>query len=776
MLVSVPDAVGVTHEAAQLRLELPQMARKMLAEKNGYWKLQSAMSIKALVELFDAQYRNLGNTPGLYGESYMPRAQFDDMKSRGALPPGATFIPQTYTVQGGGMFPGGAYTNPSLGTVSIPNDELPAVRVQKKAGDGYKTYLEKYDRACLKDSQLLARIEVDYGTWLTSPARKLVTEHDFDETTRQDGVYYALVVSKVTYGGPITDVGAGWYADFIKSDPLDKNNVLVRAMLGNQKDFFDWFKESDQRSKTVDEAKALFDVIEELEKDAKGGKLVGTLAHSLPYLRMLASAAGFGLMPLAGAAGVMLSKLKKVSPDLLKKMERLIVRVSVTSVTTSKIRATRVQVSEEQAKIYWREVAKASRADVGKSTRKVGESEVTNVTRSGALAMDLSGAKGNARIDVYVFESVTATTTTLAELPKGGEQLKEVARRVGSVLKQGGAVLSAGGAVIQLLCLSENLEKLRSGNDEVRVEAYLGLASAALGSSAALAEVSAAFAKQWEKLALSTGLKVVAGFASALSSALDGVTALTKMFSRNRNSDSAAAAAYGAQAFFFFSAALAGGAAVANAMGVLTVTGFGLSWTGWGLLLVALGVAAGYIAMMIQNTPAEDWVAGTVWGSKAWGSLAKEQDEMNKLLLGISVDFSYRNGVGDSLMRSMAVVGMGGLPSPQMSSYAVSREAWLSFSLNKALREKLTWSVQIYGNCRDGRTVLLTQRGSSLQAFPGTAAAALDGVEGGRPDVKDDGNTLIVSADLNTMTFKGASAKVRVESPEGDVLVEEQLP
>jgi len=116
------------------------------------------------------------------------------------------------------------------------------------------------------------------------------------------------------------------------------------------------------------------------------------------------------------------------------------------------------------------------------------------------------------------------------------------------------------------------------------------------------------------------------------------------------------------------------------------------------------------------------------------------------------------------------------LPSPQMSSYAVSREAWLSFSLNKALREKLTWSVQIYGNCRDGRTVLLTQRGSSLQAFPGTAAAALDGVEGGRPDVKDDGNTLIVSADLNTMTFKGASAKVRVESPEGDVLVEEQLP
>lgn len=107
MLVSVPDAVGVTHEAAQLRLELPQMARKMLAEKNGYWKLQSAMSIKALVELFDAQYRNLGNTPGLYGESYMPRAQFDDMKSRGALPPGATFIPQTYTVQGGVCSPGG---------------------------------------------------------------------------------------------------------------------------------------------------------------------------------------------------------------------------------------------------------------------------------------------------------------------------------------------------------------------------------------------------------------------------------------------------------------------------------------------------------------------------------------------------------------------------------------------------------------------------------------------------------------------------------------------
>ncbi|WP_167313386.1 T6SS effector BTH_I2691 family protein [Ralstonia insidiosa] len=776
MLVSVPDAVGVTHEAAQLRLELPQEAKKILAAKDGYWKLQSAMSIKALVEIFDAQYKNLGNTPGLYGESYMPRAQFDDMKNRGALPPGATFIPQAYTVQGGGMFPGGTYTNPSLGTVSIPHDELPAVRLQKKAGTGYTKYLEQYDRACESDSKLLARIETDYGSWLTSPARRLVTEHDFDETARQDGVYYAHVVSKVAYGGPITDVGAGWYADFIKSDPRDKNNILVRAMLGNQKDFFDWFKESDQRSKTVDEAKALFDVIEELEKAEKGGKLVGMLAHSLPYLRILASAAGYGLMPLAGAAGVMLSKLKKTPPDLLKKMEVLIARISVTSVTTSKIRATRVQVSEEQAKIYWREIARASKGDIGKSTRKVGESEVTNVTRSGALAMDLSGPKGSARVDVYVFESVTATTTTLAELPKGGEQLKEVARRVGKVIKEGGAVLSAGGAVIQLLCLCENLEKLRNGNDEVRVEAYLGLASAALGSSAALAEVSAAFSKEWEKLAVATGLKVVAGFASALSSVLDGVTAITKVISRSHNSDSAAAAAYGAQAFFFFSAALAGGAAIASAAGVLTVTGFGLSWTGWGFLLVALGVAAGYIAMMIQNTPAEDWVAGTVWGSKAWGSLAKEQDEMNKLLLGISVDFSYRNGVGDSLLRSMAVVGMGGLPSPQMSDYAASREAWLSFSLNKKLREKLTWSIQIYGKRRDGHTVLLMQRGSRLPAFPGTAAATLDGVDKGRPDVKDDGNTVIVSADLNTMTFSGASAKVRVESPDGDVLVEEQLP
>ncbi|MGT2434440.1 hypothetical protein ACU4HD_47840 [Cupriavidus basilensis] len=68
----------------------------------------------------------------------------------------------------------------------------------------------------------------------------------------------AHVVSKVAYGGPITDVGAGWYGRLCKgSDPRDKNNVLVRAMLGNQKDFFEWFKESDQRSKTVDEAKAL---------------------------------------------------------------------------------------------------------------------------------------------------------------------------------------------------------------------------------------------------------------------------------------------------------------------------------------------------------------------------------------------------------------------------------------------------------------------------------------------------------------------------------------
>ncbi|UNE64546.1 T6SS effector BTH_I2691 family protein [Xanthomonas oryzae] len=785
LIVSVPDAIGVTHEAAALRLTLPMKAKSMLGTSDGYWKLQSAMSIKAMVEILRAQYANLGDLPGMAGDpnTYMSRADFDARKANGTLPPGATFTPYTITASAGGMFGGGAFMNPGMGTVSIPADQQPAEQIQKKVGNGYKTFLSNYEQSCTEDSALLAKIEVDYGAWLNSAARKLVTEHDFDETTREDGVYYAQVVSKVTYGGAITDVAAHWYQAFMGDDPNEKNNILVRALLGNQKDFFQWFEELDQRSKTIDEIKGLLDLIEELEEKHQGSAVTGALARQLPMLRALATMWSSCLIPVASAAGLMLSKLKLTSPTLLKKLEWVIARISIVSVSSGDIKVTRVSATQQQAITYLRELARGGQAeDVNKSSQRVGQSDVVSVTRAGSLGIDVSGGRGDIRVDVFVFERVQAgiTTAALTQLPENLQELKRFARKVGEVLREGGAVISAGSGWLQVLALEDALKKLETGNDQDTFEGGMGLITAVLGSAAAAIEISTAFAAKWVEKAALLGLKIIAGAASALAAGFDAVVSASKALSRMAKDDYLAAASYGAQTLFYFAATGTGSLAVLYLAGFISTAGFGLSWTGWGILLIGLGLAAGYVAQLLQSAPAEEWAARTIWGgaSDKWGSLTREQEAMNKLLLGIEVDFSYRNGVGSSLLRSLTSSQMGtmgiGMKMQEEDNDIYYREAWLSLKIPKVLRERLDWTVQIYGFSNDGANNLLFERSS----HPTPASGVIkDGLRHEGPVVKqDDGETLIISAELNISKYKNASATVEVHTKAGEVLVSERLP
>ncbi|WP_353849522.1 hypothetical protein [Xanthomonas oryzae] len=39
-----------------------------------------------------------------------------------------------------------------------------------------------------------------------------------------------------------------------------------------------------------------------------------------------------------------------------------------------------------------------------------------------------------------------------------------------------------------------------------------------------------------------------------------------------------------------------------------------MSWTGWGLVLIGLGLMTGYVAMRLQDTPTEEWAAKSIWG------------------------------------------------------------------------------------------------------------------------------------------------------------------
>lgn len=781
MIVSVPDAIGVTHEAANFRITMPKKAKSML-KGNGYWKLQSALCIKGLVDTMQQQYSHIGNLSGMPGDpnTYMARDQFDAMKASGNLPPGATFMPQT--ISGTGMF-AGTYTNPSMGIVAIPEDELPAEQIKKKLGNNYQNFLDQYQSACNDDSRLLASIEPDYGAWLKSPARKLVTEHDCDDTTRQDGVYYAVLVCMACHGGHITDVGLQWFADFMRDDPGEKNNLLIRAMLGNQQDFFTWFKEKDQRSKTIDESKALFDVIEDLESKHKGGELVGALARNLPQLRALASLWSFSLVSLLSASCLALRRLKNPpSPDLIKKVELTIARIGVTSVSKNGIRATRVKASYQQSKFYWREVANAKKSadGGGQSTSRVGDTRTVSVSRSGGGAFDVSGKSGT--MEVFVFErvGVTATTTVVAQLPADMGELRKFARKVGELLREGGTVLSAAGGWLQILSLQDAIDKYKYGNDDERLDGILGIGSASLGCTAALLEIGQAAAKKWEAAGIALGTKFMIGAVSTISAGFDTVSAAMKTASRYGRDNPGAFTAYMVQTAFFAAATAAGAAGFFEALGALSMTGgFGLSWTGWGLVLVAFGMAAGYFAQLLQNQPAEEWAARTIWGraSDKWGSLAREQEEANKLLLGISVDFTYKDGFWDLAGRSMGAGMMGGLPMPasNASNPMDYREVYLRLRIPVGLRAQLDWVARIYGKRKKGGATLLLERaGGSVRpsgvAVGGSALAKLNAA------VKDQDQDIRLSLDLSVIEFSGAYAEVAVKTKDGDDVLSERLP
>ncbi|NHV24991.1 T6SS effector BTH_I2691 family protein [Burkholderia sp. D-99] len=780
MIVSVPDAIGVTYEAANFRITVPKKAKTMMTDK-GYWKLQSALCIKGLVETMQQQYSHIGNLSGMQGDpnTYMARDQFDAMKASGNLPPGATFMPQT--ISGSGMF-AGTYTNPSMGIVAIPEDELPAEQIKKKLGDKYQKFLDQYQSACNDDSRLLATIEPDYGAWLQSGARKLVTEHDCDDTTRQDGVYYAVLVGKVCHGGHKTDVGLQWYADFMKDNPDDKNNLMIRAMLGNQQDFFTWFKDKDQRSKTIDESKAFFDVIEELEKKHEGGQLVGALARNLPYLRTLASLWSYSLVSLLSASSLALRGLKNPpSPDLVRKVEVGIARIGIISATKDGIRVTRVKASYKQAKFYWREVANAKNSPEGggKSTSKVGDTRTVSVSRSGGGAFDVSGKGGT--VEVFVFEQVSVTTTAVAQLPADMGELRKFARKVGELMREGGAVLSVAGGWLQVLSLRDAMDKYRYGNDDERLEGILGIGSAAMGCATALFEVGNAAAKKWEAVGAALRTKILTGVAATIAAGFDAATAAMKAASRYTRDNMGAFTAYAVQTLFFLGATVASGAGFLEAIGVITVTGgYGLSWTGWGLVLVAVGMAAGFLAQLLQNRPAEEWAARTIWGSASdkWGSMAREQEESNKLLLGISVDFSYKDGFWDIAGRSAAAGMMGGLPMPggSNSNPMDYREVYLRLRIPVGLRAQLDWVARIYGKSKKGGTTLLLERTGGSARPSGLAVGGASALAKLNAGVKDQDQDIRLSLDLSVIEFSGAYAEVAVETKDGDEVLSERLP
>ncbi|NWC11979.1 hypothetical protein HX776_24650, partial [Pseudomonas agarici] len=94
-IVCLPDAVGITHEAAVLRSTLCNRASLWLSRQpEGSWRLQTAMSIEGLLREIDARGEARKAQLAEYAEYQgkpITRQAFEDAKKAASLPPDAQF-------------------------------------------------------------------------------------------------------------------------------------------------------------------------------------------------------------------------------------------------------------------------------------------------------------------------------------------------------------------------------------------------------------------------------------------------------------------------------------------------------------------------------------------------------------------------------------------------------------------------------------------------------------------------------------------------------------
>ena len=842
MIVSVSDAVGITAEAAQLRMTLCSSASQWVTQaaegdaEKAEWMLMSALSIEGLIEILDEQGEaKASEYPERYGHysgQRMTQDEFNQLKKEEALPPDARFHPTLYYR---GMSRE-ERQNLGTGTVEIPSTaqiERETESLKKKVlrkleaeGDSkaYRSFLDTYEEKVEEDREKLADVEKDYFACLDSDSRKQVTEYDFDEEDIIDGVYYCGCVSKLTYGGPMTDEGLGWYEQFLTDNPDDKENLLLRALLGNQKSAIaEWLA---NKKGPYGQLKSIVGELEKfLEVDPGTLSPAGraTLRY-LPYFKVLLAGYASPVLAVVGATATGLSKRQKIAAAFRQRLGILAALIGGHSNGRTPPALLTLKLPLPDAARFWRQQMGTLQSSVRKFSEVVRGDRVQSLVLDGAVALEAAGstAAGEIMVDVYLWasdlpEAIGDALEGAMDLPDRAAarasvgaaaagryvlrpasanlnavwqgaarvvtkaKLDVLARNSVTLASNGTALLAAGSGVFSAISLVDAWDSFKDGSREERQEAATSLLTSGLGLSAAFISIGAEIADQSAKQALKESLKRRAGIVGAVATLIDGIRGFFYVGEIRSRGDTDTAVGTLVQSFLLVGAA---GAGVATAMGFGSVSLLGLSITGWGLVLVALGIVVGFIIAALRDTPTEAWAAGTIWGGakNKWGSHAREQEELNKLLMGLQVDFNFRSrftnagNYGRALKRGVNPVrnfiqSSGELLRGERIGPVVTREAWARVMLPKALEDSIPWVLRIVAKRKDGREavvayyghdpergVFISRRRASREWDVTTVKPQLDSRREGQVWI------IVLSAQLDIDVYQSAWAEVVVYS------------
>lgn len=809
MIVSVPDPVGVTTEAAQRRITLCNSAAKWIATEKPNYLLQSALQIEGMLEIIEQNGKNRKAANATFANQQgrrVTRRQFDEMVQRGQLPRDAVFNHAVKKLSIRHYVP-----DPYNGTIDIPNEkqidyetnDLKAEILSKlehdKKGPKYKEFLKKYQARVEADTQLLAQFQKDYEAWLNSDARKLITQYDFDAKNHEDGVPYAECIVKITLGGPLTESGKKMFEPFLSADAANEESLLTRALLGNQETFFNWLTEVDQVSKGYDSIKTALD----LDPVKQALQIAGTSAAAYRAREAVRQ-----LLTVSSAVAAAKDQAGRITERFRYQLKLLTMAVMSKS-ETAPVTLVRISVTLGEATRMWHDMLGKLR-----QTAVSGERKIQSLLLDAAVAVELNGAPrtATAMTDVYLFvkgapdaafaqmkaAGVLAGRYVVQPAEIYGERLAKLAmktdltgasrlaRQSFGVMTSGTTVLAAGAGFLQILLVGKAWKAYAQGSTEQRQAAALSLLSAGLGVAAASLEIAAAAPRQAGKKALAEGIKKTAATLAVVATAVDAVQAAISAGRAYSDGDNKAMLGHAIQFALFLGAAGAGAAA---AFGSGSAVFLGLSATGWGLILVGIGVIIGFIVLLIKDKPPEKWAAKTIWGkaSSKWRSFEEEAEEANKVLLGVEVEYSNRMNILRNLGASSAMAQGSGMamlfnnakPEPY------TREAWLRMRMPTELAKKLPWELRIFAKSDAGDIMLGGVRHYGKGQTDELSDFKVAGVLDHKHETEEKGgvstHTLSVTVDAGRLKSGWATVRIFADtdtttSPDGDIaIVDEEL-
>lgn len=842
IILGVSDAVGMAHEAAHLRITLPSKAVKwLLAQQDGARRLQTAVTMVGLQEMLVQQanvreedFKQRNPVP-MYGMDLraenVTKTEFEARQKAGVVPSSATWSPIAMAING--PFGSGVVSSGQngYGNIKVLNGSFEAdarvliEKIKKKSSRkirdpttgkslGWEDFLVEFGRFSTEDKALRKRIQGDHRDLLRWPGRSIITDFDFDESNPADGVYYSQVVGKILHGGPIDDDAVEWYADYVKEDPSNKDNLLVRAMLGNQKEHFDqfvgWAGEDGQRSKASDIINNVLDLAEKLAENQQGGRASALAVKHIGILRLLARGYASPLMAMAGAVALGADRLNRSLPAGF--YDKLLALLSSIVKTGGGLTHLVIEAPLRLAGRAWRKMSVAFSTG-NKAAEKTAVAKVKSLVVGGGDALQLAGAgeaaERKVRLHLWTDRSESelralqakaepgqvsvtaqpapgsvsgprtgaALSAAAPPLAIGSVGLMNLAAATPKVLMDAPTVMSAGAGVIQAMEIAKALKKMEVGTTKERREAIFSFFSAGLGVVSAFVDVAKAYAQRLLQKAAVKRLEMTVALFAALGSFIDSAQSFLNAKEDYKNGRGVAALHLLQAASFF-----AGGVAFVIYAAAAVVQGFGVatSWLGWGILLIVLGFALGFVASIFMTLPIEDWAARTLWGEgyESWDSVQTELQELNKVLLGVEIDAQFRGSINWRNAKNATDVFVGEIVQRMTafpSEVSFTREFVVKLRLAEHMRKRLNWSVVVFGNPASGGsrqmlTTCITNDVGSVGANWGVGVT--------KESVDDSSMEMMtISGHVRSGEFRDLFVVVSMRDAlvDGDVIVQEQI-